>query len=222
MDVFVRFRLPECILTFCFRFWFYWWLIDDHLYMTVHDTLSWSLFSYWLNKIGRKTRTQRTGFWLLLTRRKKRRRISKAVVHCGPAAPAALPLCCLARPASGWQPITVQGSYGTLVQCVRVKERKEGEEREMTRKWEEGAREKNSWGRGRREEEVGKGGKGRHPCLSIPSHTVWPFLETLQLKHTRNARKLPLSSNISSWHTFIVFLIQFNHVEESFWKCWSE
>lgn len=29
------------------------------------------------------------------------------VVHCGPAAPAALPLCCLAHPASGRQPITV-------------------------------------------------------------------------------------------------------------------
>lgn len=42
------------------------------------------------------------------------------VVHCGPAAPAALPLCCLAHPASGRQPITVQRSGATSVQCVRA------------------------------------------------------------------------------------------------------
>lgn len=50
-----------------------------------------------------------------------------AVVHCGLMAPAALPLCCLAHPASGRQPIIAQGSSATSVQCVRAGRReKEG------------------------------------------------------------------------------------------------
>lgn len=69
-----------------------------------------------------------------------RRRVSDAlwcaVVHCGLTAPAALPLCCLARPASGRQPIIAQGSSATSVQCVRAGGREgEGErEREETEK----------------------------------------------------------------------------------------
>lgn len=50
------------------------------------------------------------------------------MVHHGPAAPAAMSLCCLAQPASGWKPITTPGSGGTSVQCVRVKRGGEGEQ----------------------------------------------------------------------------------------------
>lgn len=42
------------------------------------------------------------------------------VLHCALAAPAALPLCCLAHPASGRRPITAQESSATSVQCVRT------------------------------------------------------------------------------------------------------
>lgn len=42
------------------------------------------------------------------------------VLHCALAAPAALPLCCLAHPASGRWPITAQESSATSVQCVRT------------------------------------------------------------------------------------------------------
>lgn len=42
------------------------------------------------------------------------------VLHCVLAAPAALPLCCLAHPASGRRPITAQESSATSVQCVRT------------------------------------------------------------------------------------------------------
>lgn len=56
------------------------------------------------------------------------------VLHCELAAPAALPLCCLAHPASGRQPITVQESSATSVQCVRTnrgRRRGEGGDTEM-------------------------------------------------------------------------------------------
>lgn len=63
-----------------------------------------------------------------------------AVVHCGPAAPAALPLCCLAHPASGRQPITVQGSSATSVQCVRANREEGGEGGEETQRCKEDER----------------------------------------------------------------------------------
>lgn len=52
-----------------------------------------------------------------------------AVVHCGPAAPAALLLLCLVHPVSGRQPITAQESSGTSIQCVRVN--REGVDRDV-------------------------------------------------------------------------------------------
>lgn len=80
------------------------------------------------------------------------------VLHCALAAPAALPLCCLAHPASGRRPITAQESSATSVQCVRTNrggrryrdvrkawgeaDRGERDERRRRWKWEEAGGEK--------------------------------------------------------------------------------